>query len=68
MECWSALLTRRRLQRGVFRGTAELEAASRGYLQETNQQPRPLVWTKTADAILASVGRFCQHPSNLDHQ
>jgi hypothetical protein len=25
------------------------------------------VWTKPADAILASVGRFCQRTSNSDH-
>ena len=67
VECWFALLTRRRLRRGVFRGTAELEKAIRAYIKENNQQPKPFVWTKTADTILASVGRFCQRTSNSDH-
>jgi hypothetical protein len=57
----------RLLERGVFTGTAELERAIRAYIEENNSQPKPLVWTKTADAILASVGRFCKRTSNSDH-
>ncbi len=67
MECWFALLTRRRLRRGAFQGTAELGAAIRAYIQENNKQPKPFMWTKTADAIFASVGRFCQRTSNSNH-
>jgi transposase len=67
VECWFALLSRRRLKRGVFKGTAELEKAIRAYIQENNAQPKPFVWTKSADAILASVGRFCKRTSNSDH-
>ncbi len=67
VECWFALLTRRRLKRGVFRGTDELEKAIRAYTTENNRKLNPFVWTKTADAILASVGRFCQRTSNSDH-
>jgi hypothetical protein len=29
-----------------------------------NQHPRPFVWTKSADAILDSIARFCQRISN----
>src|SRR5215217_3215346 len=64
VESWFALLTRRRLQRGVFTSTADLEAAIRAYIEQTNATPKPFVWTKPADAILASVGRFCQRTSN----
>jgi transposase len=67
VECWFALLTRRRLQRGVFTGTAELEAAIHASIKENNTQPQPFVWTKSAEAILASVGRFCQRTANSDH-
>jgi len=67
VESWFALLTRRRLQRGVFTSTADLEAAIRAYIEQTNATPKPFVWTKPADAILASVGRFCQRTSNSDH-
>jgi transposase len=67
VECWFALLTRRRLQRGVFTSTQALEDAIRAYIAETHAEPRPFVWTKTADQVLASVARFCQRTSNSDH-
>ena len=67
VEGWFALLTRRRLQRGVFTSTADLEAALQTYIDQTNAEPKPFVWTKSADTILASVGRFCQRTSNSDH-
>ena len=67
VEGWFALLTRRRLQRGVFTSTDALEAAILAYIDQTNANPRPFVWTKTADTILASVGRFCQRTYNSDH-
>jgi transposase len=37
------------------------------YLAVTNAAPTPLVWTKTADEILASVGRYCQRISDSGH-
>ena len=67
VEGWFALLTRRRLQRGAFQQTSDLEAAIHAYIAQTNADPKPFVWTKPADAILASVGRFCQRTSNSDH-
>jgi len=67
VECWFALLSRRRLQRGAFTSTDDLEAAVLAYVAETNADPKPFVWTKTADDILASVARFCRRTSNSDH-
>ena len=66
MEGWFALLARRQLQRGVFETTADLERAIHAYIDRTNTEPKPFVWTKSADAILASVKRFCQRTSNSD--
>jgi hypothetical protein len=37
------------------------------YIDLTNERPKPFVWTKTADEILASVARFCQRISNSGH-
>ena len=54
------LLTEKQLRRGVHQSSAELEAAIYRYLDVTNEDPKPFVWTKTADQILASVARFCQ--------
>ncbi len=67
VEGWFALLTRRRLQQGVFTSTADLETAIQAYIDQTNAEPKPFIWTKTADDILASVGLFCQRTSNSDH-
>jgi hypothetical protein len=53
-----ALLTARQLRRGVFRSTRALEQAIRSYIARTNANPKPFVWTKTADDILASAERF----------
>ena len=46
--------------------TAALEAAINAYVARTNAEPKPFVWTKSADAILASVERFCQRTSDSD--
>ena len=51
----------------MFTSTADLEAAIQDYIDQTNADPKPFVWTQSADAILASIGRFCQRISNSDH-
>ena len=45
----------------------DLEEAILAYVAETNADPKPFVWTKTADDILASVARFCLRTSNSNH-
>lgn len=62
------VLSRRRLERGAFTSTDELEAAIQDYIAETNCRPKPFVWTKSADTILARVGRFCTQTSNSQHK
>jgi transposase len=67
VERWFALLTEKQLRRGVHRSTQALQAAIRAYIAHTNEQPKPFVWTKTADEILASVARFCHRTSDSGH-
>jgi len=38
---------------------AELERDIRAFIKATNADPKPFRWVKSADAILASVKRFC---------
>ena len=52
-----AKLTRHRLKRGVFISIVELQAAINRFIAETNDKPKPFVWTKSTDAILAAVQR-----------
>jgi transposase len=57
VEGFFAKLTKRRLTRGVFRSVADLQAAINRFLAEHNQQPKPFVWTKDPDEIIAAVKR-----------
>jgi transposase len=60
VERWFALLTEKQIRRGIFRSTRELETTIRNYIETHNEHPKPFIWTKTADEILASVARFCK--------
>jgi transposase len=70
VERWFAELTNKRIRRGVFRSVKELETAIRHYIDVHNEEPKPFVWTRTADQILASIARYAQrtldaHPAGL---
>ncbi|MGH7820078.1 MAG: transposase, partial [Candidatus Binatia bacterium] len=67
VERWFAELTDKQIRRGVHRSTRRLEEAIRSYISAKNEAPKPFVWTKTADEILASVARFCMRTSNSGH-
>lgn len=67
VERWFALLTEKRIGRGSFTSTHALEQAIEEFLDVHNQQPKPFVWTKTADEILDSLAHFCQRTSNSGH-
>src|SRR5216684_2503821 len=60
VERWFAELTNKRIRRGVFRSVKELESAIREYISVHNENPKPFVWTRTADQILESIARFAQ--------
>jgi transposase len=57
VERWFAELTNKRIRR-VFRSVKDLEGAIREYIDVHNEDPKPFVWTKTADQILASIARY----------
>ena len=59
VERFFANLTEKQIRRGVHRPTAELEAAIKAYIETVNANPRPFVWTKSAEDILATIKRFC---------
>ena len=67
VERWFAALTDKQIRRGVHRSVRELETTIKRYLAVTNQSPKPFVWTKSADEILASVARFCARTSGSGH-
>jgi transposase len=60
VESFFASLTRRRLQRGVFRSLVDLQAAINRYLGEHNRKPKPFVWTADPDRIIEKLNRGYQ--------
>ena len=67
VERWFALLSDKQIKRGAHSSTRALEAAITSYIALSNSSPKPFVWTKTADEILASVARFCHRISGTGH-
>jgi transposase len=67
VERWFAALTEKQIRRGSFRSTRELETAIHAYLHHHNQQPKPFVWTKSADDILNSLARLCKRTNDSAH-
>ena len=61
VERWFALISERQIKRASHRSTRELERDIRAFLRHTNEHPKPFIWTKSADQILATIRRFCQY-------
>lgn len=57
VECWFSLLTARRLKRGVFTSVDDLTEAIGLWAEHWNNDPKPFIWKKTADEIIAKVQR-----------
>jgi hypothetical protein len=53
-------LTDQLLRRGVHQSVAALENDVRVWIKSRNENPRPLVWKKTAEKILNSLSRHSQ--------
>lgn len=68
VERWFAEITNKRIRRGIFRSVKELEQAISEYIIVHNQAPKPFVWTRTADEILASIARFAQRTRSTVQQ
>jgi transposase len=60
VERWFALITERALKRGVHRSTQQLEKSIRDFIEAHNDDPKPFIWKKTSDEIIAAVTRHCQ--------
>ncbi len=57
VERWFREITDKAIRRGVFHSVPDLIAAIEAYLQAHNEDPKPFVWTATAEDILAKVRR-----------
>jgi transposase len=67
VERWFAELTNKKLRRGAHRSVRELNADIREWMKIWNDDPKPYVWTKTADQILESITRYCTRINESGH-
>ncbi len=67
VERWFAYLTDDLLRRGDHRSIRALENDIRAWVRAWNEQPKPFIWTKTAEQILESVRRFIQRTNGAGH-
>jgi transposase len=65
VEAFFSKLTRQTLKRGVFRSVHDLETAIARYITATNRNPKPFVWTATAETISNKLA--LNHPSESVH-
>jgi transposase len=66
VEIWFNILTQKRLRRGVFKSLKSLTVALREYVYAYNKDPKPFVWTKSANQILAK-SPHCKSSSVTQH-
>ena len=67
VERWFAELTNRKLRRSAHRSVTELEADIRKWINAWNKDPKPFVWTKTADEILDTLAAYCRRINDSGH-
>ena len=67
VERWFAELTNRKLRRSTNRSVAELEADLSAWIAAWNADPKPFVWTKTADEILDTLTGYLQRVNDSAH-
>ena len=66
-ERFFAALTEKQIRRASFQSTQQLEKAIRQYLEHHNTQPKPFVWTKSADDILTTLAKYCERTPDSGH-
>ena len=64
VERWFGLLTQRQIKRGSHTSVNQLKSAITSYIESTNDDPKPFVWTKSADIILEKVARLSKRVLN----
>src|SRR5215217_2885374 len=67
VERWFAELTTKLLRRGAHRSVGALNADIRAWITTWNDDPRPFIWTKTADQILESIATYCTRITASGH-
>jgi transposase len=61
VERFFALITERKIRRGIYRSVAALRTEITSFIEHHNAHPKPFRWTKSANDILGSIERFCAY-------
>src|SRR5258705_3977309 len=64
VERWFAELTMKQIRRGAYRSVTQLKAGIQEFIDAHQADPKPFVWAKSADEILASISRFAQRTTD----
>jgi len=67
VERWFGLITEKRIRRGTFTSTANLERSITDWVETYNEDSKPFVWTKTAEEIFENVKRYCERINDSVH-
>jgi transposase len=67
VERWFGLLTEQLIRRGVHTSVLALEHDVRNWIKSWNDNPKPFVWTKTAEDILQSLSKYMEKISGAGH-
>jgi transposase len=67
VERWFAEITTKWIRRGTHRSVKELADSITSWIGTWNENPRPYVWTKTADEILESLAGYLQRIGDSRH-
>jgi transposase len=67
VERWFAELINRKLRRSAHRSVKELETDVEAWIEACNDDPKPFVWTKTAEEILDSLAHYCTRLNQLNN-
>ncbi len=67
-ERWFALPTDEQIRRGIHRNVQSLERDIRSWIKTWNEEPKPFVWTKTADEILERLAGYPKRIPDSGHQ
>ena len=67
VERWFGELTERKLRRGAHRPVRELNKDIRAWIETWNENPKPYVWTKTAEQILETLAAYCERITDSRH-
>lgn len=67
VERWFSALTTKKLQRSSHRSGQELAADIEAWAAAWNDDPKPFVWTKTADQILERLANCCAQINGTEY-